>query len=527
MTVVVIGSGPAGVAAAHALSDAGRSVTILDAGDRIEAGRMDVFDALGRSEPALWPPELARRARGAFPVGVKHVPLKPAYGSLFPYALEDPDLPVALENADTLPSLARGGLSNSWGASILPVRRRDIADWPISLDDLEPHYEAVLRFMPIAAEHDELAGAFPLYTDRPGSLRRGFQTQALLRRMRRHGDALASASFTIGASRLAVNTTTEDPRQCRHSGMCLHGCPYHSIYNASHTLELLLRERNVAYRGGVYVDRVAEEDGQVTVDFHHRGRPGESDRMTAERVFVACGAISSTRLMIDSIGPRRPVCRLQDSQYFMVPMLTGSAAPVSTATQGNTLAQIFIEIDDPQLSRHQIHLQLYGYNDLMLATLTRRLPSPLLEPLERALRPLLGRLVAVQGYMHSAESPGLTLHREDGRMRIVGDDAAASAGRLRGLIRHLAASRHLLGMTPIPWLAQFGRPGKSNHVGGSLPMRDRPDALATDTLGRPPGWSRVHVVDASVLPSIPATTVTISVMANAHRIATIASAIES
>jgi hypothetical protein len=30
---------------------------------------------------------------------------------------------------------------------------------------------------------------------------------------------------------------------------------------------------------------------------------------------------------------------------------------------------------------------------------------------------------------------------------------------------------------------------------------------------------RVHLVDASVLPSVPATTITLGVMANAHRIA--------
>ena len=48
----------------------------------------------------------------------------------------------------------------------------------------------------------------------------------------------------------------------------------------------------------------------------------------------------------------------------------------------------------------------------------------------------------------------------------------------------------------------------------------RPDGQkgTTDRLGRLHGLSRIHVVDASVLPSIPATTITFSVMANAHRI---------
>lgn len=520
MAFVVIGSGPAGIAAAKALSDAGRSVTILDAGDKIEAGRLDVFDALARFAPEQWPRELAQRARGSFPVNIKHVPLKPAYGSLFPYALDDPDLPITCEDADTLPSLAYGGLSNSWGASILPVCQRDIGDWPISLNELEPHYRAVFRFMPIAAEYDELADIFPLYTDSPGALRRSPQMEMLLSQMRRYPDALTNAGFTIGASRLAVFTSTEHPRRCRYSGMCLYGCPYRSIYNTSHTLQTLVRDGKVRYREGIYVDRLAEANDSVTIDFHQRGHPTEKGQLAAARVFVACGSISSTRLMLDSMGLTQSSCRLQDSQYFMIPMLTPRSVRVSMATQGNTLAQIFVELDNTRVSAHTIHLQLYGYNDLMLSALAGRLPVAA-DRLERMLQPLLGRLIAIQGYLHSGESPGLTIHREADRVRVVGDDGTSGDVRVRKLVRHLAANRKLLGMIPISRLVQIGRPGKGNHLGGSLPMRSEPGKLETDTLGRLPGWDRVHIIDASIFPSVPATTVTISVMANAHRIASV------
>lgn len=521
MDSVVIGSGPAGAAAAQALADAGRSVTVLDAGEVIEAGRMDVFDELARSEPEQWPAALARRARGAFPVGLKHVPLKPAYGSLFPYALDDPDLPIACEGAEAVASLAYGGLSNAWGASILPMRQRDIEDWPISLAELEPHYEAVLRFVPAAAEHDELAEVLPLYTDSPGVLRRGPQAEALLRHLRRHAAALGDAGFTFGSSRLAVVAAAGHPRRCRNSGMCLHGCPYRSIYNASHTLETLVRSGSVRYRGGIYVERLTEAGDSVTIDFHPRGRPAEMDRLTAARVFVACGALSSTRLMLDSLGRTQLGRRLHDSQYFMMPMLTASAAPVSTATQGNTLAQVFLELEDQRIAAHAIHLQIYGYNDLMLAALAKQLRVGAAR-LESLLRPLLGHLVLVQGFLHSMDSPGLVLRREAEQVRILGEDAAAGAVRVRRIVRRLAASGRLLGMVPVPGLLTLGRPGKSNHLGGSLPMRSEPGDLETDTLGRLPAWQRVHVVDASIFPSVPATTVTISVMANAHRIATAA-----
>ncbi|MYF29018.1 MAG: hypothetical protein F4169_09175, partial [Gammaproteobacteria bacterium] len=56
-------------------------------------------------------------------------------------------------------------------------------------------------------------------------------------------------------------------------------------------------------------------------------------------------------------------------------------------------------------------------------------------------------------------------------------------------------------------------------AGGGFPMRQDPGRLETDPLGRPKGFQRVHLVDASVFPSIAGTPITFTVMANAHRIA--------
>ena len=49
-------------------------------------------------------------------------------------------------------------------------------------------------------------------------------------------------------------------------------------------------------------------------------------------------------------------------------------------------------------------------------------------------------------------------------------------------------------------------------------MAAEPKAGQSDRLGRPLGWERLHLIDATSLPAIPATTITYSVMANAHRI---------
>ena len=61
--------------------------------------------------------------------------------------------------------------------------------------------------------------------------------------------------------------------------------------------------------------------------------------------------------------------------------------------------------------------------------------------------------------------------------------------------------------------------GHSYHSGGTMPMeRIKTKEVSTDLLGRPNNLKRIHCIDASILPSIPATTITLTIMANAYRI---------
>jgi choline dehydrogenase-like flavoprotein len=89
---------------------------------------------------------------------------------------------------------------------------------------------------------------------------------------------------------------------------------------------------------------------------------------------------------------------------------------------------------------------------------------------------------------------------------------------VKKVLRELLSQTRRLGGIVVPPMLQLAEPGRSFHCGGSLPMRAVPGRFETNPLGRPHGWSRVHAVDASVLPAVPATTITFSVMANAHRI---------
>jgi len=76
----------------------------------------------------------------------------------------------------------------------------------------------------------------------------------------------------------------------------------------------------------------------------------------------------------------------------------------------------------------------------------------------------------------------------------------------------------LMGALPLKPLLIVAPPGRGFHSGGSFPLSRTPGETETDLLGRPRGFDRIHVVDATVLPSVPATTITYTIMANAHRV---------
>jgi choline dehydrogenase-like flavoprotein len=519
---VVVGSGPAGAACARALAERGLTPLVVDAGRQLEPERQAALvDATrgGGIDPAFVE-ELER----AFPVDVDRLPLKPAFGSLFPYAADEPSLLLRRNGVGVVPSLALGGLSNVWGAAILPYREPDLRGWPIRLADLAPYYRSTFGFMPLAGEHDELEELYPLYGE-PEALAPTLQIAAVLERLRRANKELRAAGIVAGRARLAVGAGRSAlALPCDYTGLCMYGCPRGSIYNAAETVKRLLKEGRVTYRPAVVAERLEEEHDKVKISLRPLdGRPVET--ILAERVFVACGVIGSTRLVLESLEAYDRPVPLLESAYFTFPLVSRRrAARVGQGLAGNTLAQVFVELHDPTNgSAAGAHLQIYGYNNLMLRALAARSHLPVALA-ERLLQPLLGRLFYGQGYLHSDNSPRMAaeLVRENGRSMFVlsSGEREGTPEKIAAVLRRLRSVASLTGLEPFAPMLQTWEQGKGFHVGGSLPMCGRPEEHQSDLLGRPTGFRRVHVVDASVLPSVPATTITLSVMANAQRIAT-------
>jgi choline dehydrogenase-like flavoprotein len=520
---IVIGSGPSGTACAAALLDRGRQVRLLDAGETLEPERAAAVQR-ARAGVDVLRPDAAPWMADTPPASGDAVPRKLAFGSDFPYRGAAEALGLESRGVGLEPSFAFGGHSNIWGAAVMPYADRDIADWPIGVGELAPHYEAAMAMLGVSAEADDLADEFPLYAAPLGQLPPSAQARALLERMTRGRDRLAAAGVRFGRARVAIRPPALH-NGCVACGLCLGGCPYDAIFKTPPVIDALVRERGLDYAPNVVVDTVAETVDAALV----RGRDRETGapfEAAARRVFLATGPIPTTAILLRSANLYDAPVRLKDSQYFLAPLLTASSAGDVAAERLHTLSQIFVSVTDPGLGHHATQfLQIYSYNSLLDAEVRRKLFG--LAPLARA---MLARLMVVQGYLHSDISGGvdIVLAGRPGADRVVLTPSLASQTRpaLGRLMRKLMGLAPQLGGLVAPMLMRVGEPGRGFHSGGSFPMRAAPGPRDTDTLGRPFGWRRVHAVDSAALPSIAATTITLTVMANAHRIGATAAAMD-
>jgi choline dehydrogenase-like flavoprotein len=493
---------------------------MVDGGLTLETERAEHIGSMAGKAPDEWSDEDLAVVREGTSASKSGIPMKRVYGSDFPFREADERLGLTLSNVGIKASLAQGGLSNVWGAAVLPYRDADMAGWPFAADRLAEHYRAVAELIGIAGVRDDLSTVFPLYTDRPTRLEPSQQASRVLMRLAQHRRALAEAGWIVGRSRLAIGGD-QAARSCRYCGLCMYGCPYGAIYSAISTLDQLRTHPRFRYRAGVVVESIREGSADVVITGRDR-QSGERVTIVAGRVYVAAGVIPSTRIVLRSLSAYDHPVTVLDSQYFLVPLVAAAPAREVRSERLHTLSQLFLELYDPAISPFGVHLQVYTYNDLMGQAL-RSAFGPLARVLGGIARGLEHRMLVIQGYLHSAHSGQIRVELKRAAngdvLHVDGVPRDESKHVIRRVLRKLIAHSRHLGAVPLIPMTKIADPGRGFHTGGSFPMRARPTALESDVLGRPTGWQRVHLVDSSILPSIPAATVTFPVMANAHRIA--------
>lgn len=522
-TALIIGSGVAAAGAALALSHRENlKITVIDIGLQLETDRAQLIEALASSAPDEWD-EHTLQLISKQPVTARNsgVPEKRVFGSDYPFRnVGQLGGLTAVSGANTsLISPAYGGFSNVWGSQIMPFTAAAFESWPVNAATMRCHYKAILQQIPFAGEEDDLAASFPLM--RPSAPLPSMSPRSLkvLKAYEKHKAKLNARGITIGKARLAF-----DAERCIRCGRCMTGCPYGLIYSAAQTFDALRRASRVTLYSGFLALKIIEEDNQVAV-ITREIATGRTRRFGADRVYVACGAIGTTRLVTNSLGLFDVDLPMLESRQFILPLLSLRATEDPRNKRDFTLNQFNVIVAPDGGSVDISTLHFYTFNPAFIDGLPSALRARSVDWLQV---PLLRRLTVAFGYLPSWNSSRLRIHigsrsnhPELPDLHISSEAPPPGQSQmLRAILLRLAQSARMLDLYPVIPMVRLSAAGKSYHWGGSFPhTTDRPNIFSSDRLGRVGSWERTHLVDASVFPTVPAMTFGLTAMANAHRIA--------
>ena len=265
--VVIIGSGFGGALAALSLSEAGMRVLMLERGG---SAARDAHD---------WSPRrvlLEGRYAGRGPVEVRQ------YG--------------AREPSPLYPTQVLGGNSVLYGGASLRMRPADFERWPISYDQLEPHYGRAEELLGIAGR----AGADP--REPPRSAPYPASPPPLTAPARRIYDAATALGYQPFPLPMAINFDLDTDRErCVMCNTC-DGFPCRigakndlaeTVIRRARAAGLEVRTRSLVGRIGISREHARWVEG---VD----ASSGESFRIEADRILVAAGGLGTPALLLRS-----------------------------------------------------------------------------------------------------------------------------------------------------------------------------------------------------------------------------------
>ena len=527
--VVVVGSGLSAVGALKAIVKAGIKPLVIDVGRQLDTERQKLKLRLAATEPANWALEDIRNlASNPTAKSKTEIPKKLVLVSDYFYSSDNSQI-TNLDNfsqASPPYSLARGGFSAGWGAAYLPPAESDIKDWPVAHGVILEHMRECLHNISCSEPIDALSEYFPALKQDSGETLRLTKGQSkLLQTFSSSMRSTEASPEVFGQARLMTRiNSVGDLEGCNYCGYCNAGCVYDAIYKAELEINQMQLDQQIEYLGGWNVLTINEHGSSVKMSMINEVS-GEQKIVEADRLFLAAGAVNTTRIMLQSQNMSGFEATIKQTGGFLQPFASPINYPIEWPNQ-NTQSNLFLEFKEPRVSDHWVHVQVSQPNEVAMSKLGLNHST----------------INSVRGKLAKFASGNLLVaivntHSDHGSKYVVriGDNFVNGVAQLESkqilyskqkqvvtvLNSRLKKIFRRKGAVALGFARQESFASVGYHCGSSFPMSTNPKlSTDTDSLGRPFGWKHVHIVDTSVLPSIPGTSIGLLAMANANRIAT-------
>lgn len=395
-----------------------------------------------------------------------------------------------------------GGLTNYWGATMLPFTAQEMAKWPISEKILYPYYQKIAEIAGLAARPDALNEYFIRdFSTRPPI--RPIPALNYLNEIVNHHKDKGEFKIISGLNRCAVEIRNDHPNHCVYCGECMAGCFRDAVYSTRLTIKQYLKDPRVKYYNKAEVKRIIKKGSlEIQLD-KNRTETGFS------KVFLCAGCPSSTEIIMRSLGLRNRLT-MTDNAVYVFPIFYLGKKPSQVRPKSYLSLCNLILGCIPKTNEHFAQVQIYPNFDYLWRCI---IPSKLW-PIARAFishsrsRMFWGRL-----YLHSDYSQTYSLELKNDKLFMDEAKQAEPGELLKELMSNIRATVNHKGfyIPPIPPIRQK----VNSHYAGTLPFNGK--LLKVSSAGQV--MPNVYLCDSACFPDTPAVNPAFTIMANAFRIA--------
>lgn len=501
--VIIAGSGPAATAALSGLPNDAR-VLIIDAAFPQENKKSSALDELlaeGRAKEIL-----GDRFEYLEHLGLDFPPHPKLRGSKNSAINKNGRLAIFYDSNGTQvnevrSSSFRGGFSQVWGAQLYRYTQSDlnfVGNWPVQVTDLQQHYEwleSKIKDLGFTLDSNPQINAAFLSEN----------SKLLLKRASGAKSRLLAEPSRVGIRR---EDKYGNPSSAMNKADFIepHG---EDVFTSNSLLsDLLLRNKMSSIEEGATLETWDEKGGEVKIYF--RDKNGKNRVEKSKNLILACGTLETSALVLEHENQLDYPLPFVDHPPFLLPVLSIRTA-FSKFPKFTFPVQLSLSLKSHP---RDVAISFYSPTGVLRSELLKDIPLDvrLATKVLPVILPMLGVLQVWQTAMKASANEFFV--RKDRTIAIHYQDEQPTS-EFNGLIRALAK----LGFITSRKLLKKPIPGWGFHYAGTLPMRADPSLFETHIDGRLWNSKRVFVVDGSVLPSLPPLNHSLTLMANARRIA--------
>ncbi|CAL2060945.1 GMC oxidoreductase [Tenacibaculum sp. 190524A05c] len=512
---IVVGSGCTGVQSAQTLLENGAEVLMLDVGNEDESGiSFPNKDFLNIRKENTNQPELFL---GKNYIGIPWGELKPGY-HLTPsrkYVIKDTEelAPYTSNEFEVFESFAKGGLGTAWGTGSYLFTKEELEKSGLSPDEMDSAYKTMFERIGITEGNhaNNYPEEVPLETDK--------SIQKIQKSYHKNQKYFNTKEIHLKRTPLAVISSPKENRKAyEYNDMDFWHDNNKSAYRPWITLNELKTNKNFSYVNNAYVYEYKEVENQIEVTIIHT-KTQEKVVYFCKKLMLGASVFGTTRIVLRSTNNYNKKLSLLCNSYFYIPCINLKMLGKLNSKKKIGLSQLTLYIKN---KKHLEIANFFTYRSLLLFKLVKE--SPLNIKVSRLLFKFLHSSIVIVGFHISKtqnHTDQLVLEKDDttitnDKLRFITTENNEEKTQEKGLIKRL--KKILFKLKCIPLKVIQTTKGSSIHYAGTLPFSNDEKPLTTNLNGKLSGSKNIYIIDASSFTFLPAKGVTLTAMANAHRV---------